>query len=643
MGNDKRLGFAFAASLLVNTACVAMVGTAALRHPRPPHHDITELHPAPMHMADASQVHPLGSATGDKSGDGASDGDAGDGKPGSSPASGAGLGQGKVDASKPASPAEAARDRQSAAAEQQRLEERLKSGLPLSARQKAWMAHRMLALAALHSPPNPNSQEQGAQAARDEQRAAQNASPAASSHQAGSPKPGSPEASKPGLGSQDGHAHSRMTVITRALTPGKGGRIGDRGDSVSPKMVHYPKAKLDLGTVHMTRPTHGVTGGGSSDLRNVDIKVHYVVDDPNNVPKNLAPNKVLHKFPSNCNGDPGNTSKCLPTGGNTSLGGTTLHGTHDQITGVKYCVPGGGGIPGAGQGGSQGAAQNSRGHEKGAARQTGPDRIISEVYHGRGQASAAPLGTGQAGLALHPGERVASVINPSHLPATHGDFQGLVPGAKAPEADRKWVENPEAHTDSAAPGVRTPPMPRFTLAPRSIGSLSRFGTLNWGRTVKTRPKKAPYGGDGTGLLGLYYHGNSFNQLAFTRPDRNIDFDWSGGPPDPRIAPGTEYSVRWLGEIAPKVSDTYTLMLSSDDGARLYLGGRLVIANWTVHSPSEDTVTVYLEAGRRYALKLEYYENAAPPAVMKMYWEAPSVPREYVPESCLYYPKVHISQ
>jgi len=35
MRSDKRLGYAFAISLLVNTACVAMVGTAALRRPSP--------------------------------------------------------------------------------------------------------------------------------------------------------------------------------------------------------------------------------------------------------------------------------------------------------------------------------------------------------------------------------------------------------------------------------------------------------------------------------------------------------------------------------------------------------------------------------------------------------------------------------
>ena len=616
MGSDKRLGYAFAASLLFNSACVAMVGTAALHHPRPQSkHDTSELHPAPLQMADAKQVPSSESKTDGQKGDSASDSAADADKSGESktPETGHGKDRAETHAEKSKTQPEPSRLDPSEA--EKRLEEKLKSGKPLTAGQKRTLARQLLALAELHP-----------QAARS--------NPAFQTM-----------LNKLNLGGQPGAPHKGMSVITHPSTPGKNGHVGDRGNSISPKMVKYPKAKLDLGTVHMTRPTHGVTGGGSADLRNVDIKVHYVVDDPNNKPKHLLADKIIKRFPTNCNGDPGNTSKCLATGGNTRLGGTVLHGRHDQITGVKYCVPGAGGIPSGGSGGSQSSsaqAQQPGRNGKSGGKQSGSNRIISEVYHGHGSVSAPSSGSSVSGP-QNPDEPLARVINPLHLPAAHGDFHTLVPGAKVPEADRKWVDNPEAHTDIAPPGIKMASLPRFSVAPHTVGSMSKFGTLNWGRPIKIRHKKAPYGGDGTGLLGMYYHGNGFNQLVFTRPDRNIDFDWGSGPPDPRIAAGTEYSARWLGELVPKVSDTYTLMLSSDDGARLYLDGRLLIANWTVHSPSEDTTTVHLEAGRHYAIKLEYYENSLPPAVMKLYWEAPSVPREYIPEDCLRYPKANAAQ
>ena len=604
MGSDKRLGYAFAASLLFNSACVAMVGTASLRHPQKPHgHDTSELHPTPMQMAAAKQL-PNDSQAENQTGGSAAD-DEGAGK----------RGLGKVQEDKREQ--DGAEDRA-----EKRLPKPLKSGRLLTAGQKNKTTDR---------PPTPNSggvREIGGVRLVEALHAA---SSSAAAHL-------SAAANKSALSGQMKTPRKGMTVITKPSLPGKNGHVGDRGNSVSPKMVKYPKAKLDLGTVHMTRPTHGVTGGGSTDLRNVSIKVHYVVDDPNNIPKHLLPDKIVKKFPTNCNGDPGNTSKCLATGGNTRLGGTILHGRHDQITGVKYCVPGAGGIPSAGSAGSQGGQQQQTQAGQSGGKLTGSGRIISEVYHGPGAASSQVFSAMASGV-RNSNEPLANVINPLHLPAAHGDFHLLVPGAKVPEADRKWVDNPEAHTDAAPPGVKLAALPRFSVSPRSVGSLSKFGTLNWGQPVKTRRKKAPYGGDGTGLLGRYYRGNAFNQLVFTRPDRNLDFDWSAAPPDPRIAPGIEYSVRWLGEIVPKTTDTYTLMLASDDGDRLYLDGRLLVSNWTIHGPSEDTATVRLEAGHHYNIKIEYYENGISIALLKLYWEAPSVPREYIPESCLRYPNV----
>jgi len=619
------LGYAFAFSLLVNTACVAMVGTAALR--RPAHHasatprgrDTSSLHPTPLQMADAGRVWPGVEGTqgqtgeaGNTSGTGESQ-TAGTGRTGSRAGKGSrgGTSQKADDGKAPLTRA----TRRRGAAARAAAAGQAKAGRPLTAAE----AKRAAALSGRHV---------GGKGT-EEKEASRTDTPSSN-------PPGAAGLAKPPHGEAAPSGRRKgMAVVTRPTVPGRNGHLGSPGDSIAPKMVKYPRIKLDLGTVHMTRPTHGVTGGGSADLRQVDIKVHYVVDDSQNVPKMLLPDKIVRLFPTRCNGDPGNTSKCLPTGGNTRLGGTVLHGRHDQITGVKYCVPGGGGIPSGGSGASQGNA---------ASRQAGG--IVSQMYHGRGPASSGTAasktspGAARGGASGHtdPSERIARVIHAQHLPAAHGDFRGQTPGAEVPEADRRWVSNPEAHAASAPPGARTAPMPRFSAAVRSVGSLSQAGTVDWGRPSKARRKKAPHGGDGSGLLGMYYHGNAFNQLAFTRPDRNIDFDWSAGPPDPRIAPSTEYSVRWLGEIVPKQTDTYTLMVTSDDGARLYVGGRLLIANWTTHSPTEDTATVRLEGGHRYAIKLEYYENSLPPAAIRLYWEAPSVPRQYIPEQCLRYPE-----
>lgn len=99
----------------------------------------------------------------------------------------------------------------------------------------------------------------------------------------------------------------------------------------------------------------------------------------------------------------------------------------------------------------------------------------------------------------------------------------------------------------------------------------------------------------------------------------------------------QFSVRWTGEIEPRHSEEYTLATLSNDGVRLWIDGKLIVDNWTGHSAAEDTGKIRLEAGKRYPIKLEYYQSGGN-SVMKLYWSSPSQKRELVPQSALYLPK-----
>lgn len=646
MFSNKLLYFALTTSVLLNCGCIALVGEAASRHSAPhPPRSVTSLHPAALQMAADPQV------TGPQDAAGKPDGGSG-GSGGSGFRRGLGASQaagGEADQSHPspadpsrtssagaAGTAEAELVRQNANLEARaanlevRLERQLSSGRPLSFIQQQTLARLRQQAAQM--------QIAQMQIAQMQTSAQQTALSRLNQKQLASAR---------GMTGQPETALSRqLSALTHPRVSSRGSHTMSFGSSITPKPITYPKMAVDLGTIHETRPKYGITGGGSSDQRQVSIKVHYVVDDPNNVPKTLKPNRTIKRFASNCKGDPGNKSRCLPTGGNTSLGGTTLHGKHDQITGVKYCVPGSGGI-GVGGGSSQsrpsspGTAGRSgterAGRGKDYGKLAGSSRSLSQPYRGRGLAYPIPV-NGWHGGHPNPNEVMATTIHASHLPARASDYRGLVPGAAVPVPDRKWVSDPQAHLAAALPGPLAVPVPRFRVSPRSIGSFSRFGTINWGHPIKTPRRKQPLGGDGTGLLGKYYRGNNFQTLAFTRPDRNIDFDWSAAPPDPRFGRTEEYSVRWLGNLVPQATDTYTLMASSDDGVRVYLDGKLLVSDWSTHGPSEDTATVRLVAGHKYAMKIEYFENGYGLAVMKLYWESPHVPREYLPEQDLRYPK-----
>ena len=55
--------------------------------------------------------------------------------------------------------------------------------------------------------------------------------------------------------------------------------------------------------------------------------------------------------------------------------------------------------------------------------------------------------------------------------------------------------------------------------------------------------------------------------------------------------------------------TYQIHTVSDDGVRLYLDNVLIIDNWTSHARTTNTVSLTLNAGQDYDLRLEYYDSA----------------------------------
>ena len=73
---------------------------------------------------------------------------------------------------------------------------------------------------------------------------------------------------------------------------------------------------------------------------------------------------------------------------------------------------------------------------------------------------------------------------------------------------------------------------------------------------------------------------------------------------------------------------------SDDGVRLWIDGKSLVSNWTHHSLEENEGTIELKAGKLYAIKLEYYDNAKYAAI-KLYWSSASQSKEIIPASALF--------
>ncbi len=102
-----------------------------------------------------------------------------------------------------------------------------------------------------------------------------------------------------------------------------------------------------------------------------------------------------------------------------------------------------------------------------------------------------------------------------------------------------------------------------------------------------------------------------------------------------LRPGTvtQFSVRWTGQVEPKYSEDYTLYVSSNDGARLWVDGRFVIDNWVEQSEKELTARIRLDGGRSCPVRLEYFYSGGQ-AAMKFLWSSASQPKEPIGATAL---------
>ena len=114
---------------------------------------------------------------------------------------------------------------------------------------------------------------------------------------------------------------------------------------------------------------------------------------------------------------------------------------------------------------------------------------------------------------------------------------------------------------------------------------------------------------GDGLLGTYYQGRNFEQFRHRQVDATIDFYRRHQPPADGV-PAEDFSARWTGWLRVPTSGHYVLYLDVDDGARLWLNGRLLLNEWRGQPLSSYTLDLDLQAGRTYALRLEYCQYGA---------------------------------
>ena len=128
-----------------------------------------------------------------------------------------------------------------------------------------------------------------------------------------------------------------------------------------------------------------------------------------------------------------------------------------------------------------------------------------------------------------------------------------------------------------------------------------------------------------GLKGEYFNGRNFESKAFSRTDRDIDFNWDGTSPGRNMGL-TDYSIRWTGKLLAPETGVYTFSATVDDGIRVWVGGVKLIDAWGPHDHENISGDIKLTSGQSYDLKIEYF-NGILEGQIKLFWIVPSDQKE----------------
>lgn len=108
-----------------------------------------------------------------------------------------------------------------------------------------------------------------------------------------------------------------------------------------------------------------------------------------------------------------------------------------------------------------------------------------------------------------------------------------------------------------------------------------------------------------GLTARYYNSRTpEGEPVVVRNDPRIDFNWIFGKPDPRVSSGT-FSAVWTGTLTMDESFDGCIGFSTQDSMRLYVDAELVLDGWGEYKSANRMVDFRFEAGRSYAVRVEF--------------------------------------
>ncbi|MFZ9690812.1 MAG: PA14 domain-containing protein, partial [Phycisphaerales bacterium] len=137
---------------------------------------------------------------------------------------------------------------------------------------------------------------------------------------------------------------------------------------------------------------------------------------------------------------------------------------------------------------------------------------------------------------------------------------------------------------------------------------------------------------GAGVVAQYFRSDggygNFSQRLAVRIENRIATSFPDLPPG---VPSDNFCVRWTGLLVPPATGRYALRTSTDDGARLWIDGVLVIDEWRTGSYVGGNVDVDLVAGVPVRLRMDYFDRDGGQNA-ELLWSPPDQPYQNIPSS-----------
>jgi LysM repeat protein len=139
----------------------------------------------------------------------------------------------------------------------------------------------------------------------------------------------------------------------------------------------------------------------------------------------------------------------------------------------------------------------------------------------------------------------------------------------------------------------------------------------WDPSTEPAPTPTPEPNGDTGWVGEFYNNEDMaGSPVVTQHAPWIGFDWGDDGPLPGIREDY-FSIRWTTTMYLG-ADHYRFCARSDDGARIWVDGDLVLDEWHTNSGTSYCGTCWLETGA-HEVKVEYFEHDGD-ALIYVWWE-----------------------